>query len=62
MSDDDDARDSQDLSSNDDLSDVDTADERTEHLSKQHATRRNISSQVASLTFAIRYNLVVILL
>ena len=46
ISDDDDARDFQDFSSNDDLSDIDAGDERPTHLSKLHPTRLNFSSQV----------------
>jgi len=59
MSDDDDARDYQDFSSNDDLSDIDAGDERPTHLSKLHATRSNFSSQVCYITFL---NLGVVLL
>jgi len=51
MSDDDDARDYQDFSSNDDLSDIDASDEQPPHLSKLHATRLNFPSQVCCFTF-----------
>jgi len=51
ISDDDDARDFQDFSSNDELSDTDAGDERPAHLSKLHPTRSNFSSQVCYLAF-----------
>ena len=51
LSDDDYARDYQDFSSNDELSDIDAGDERPTHLSKLHATRLNFSSQVCCFRF-----------
>jgi len=58
LSDDDDPRDYQDFSSNDDISDIDAADERPPHLSKLHSTRLNFSSQVCYLPVFCCYTVI----
>ena len=61
ITDDEDAHDFQDFSSNDELSDTDAGDERPSHLSKLHATRSNFSSQVCHLAMQNGLNFITIL-